>query len=58
MPPPRPTISTQFLLPPPPKNTHALLDIRLDSVRSLHRMDIFPIIVHISINEKNVKKLK
>ncbi|XP_048653465.1 caspase recruitment domain-containing protein 14 isoform X1 [Marmota marmota marmota] len=40
------------------ENTHALLDVRLDSVRSLHQMDIFPIIVHVSINEKNAKKLK
>ncbi|XP_047401912.1 caspase recruitment domain-containing protein 14 isoform X3 [Sciurus carolinensis] len=54
----RPTTLTRLLLPSPPKNTHALLDIRLDSVRGLHRMDIYPIIIHVSINEKNAKKLK
>ncbi|XP_008827192.1 caspase recruitment domain-containing protein 14 [Nannospalax galili] len=39
-------------------NTHALLDIRLDSVRVLHKMDIFPIIIHISVNEKMARKLR
>uniref|UniRef100_A0A8C5LAY6 Caspase recruitment domain-containing protein 14 n=1 Tax=Jaculus jaculus TaxID=51337 RepID=A0A8C5LAY6_JACJA len=39
-------------------NTHALLDVRLDSVHVLHRMDIFPIIIHISVNEKTGKKLR
>ncbi|XP_032097318.1 caspase recruitment domain-containing protein 14 isoform X3 [Sapajus apella] len=40
------------------KNIHALLDVRLDSVCALHRMDIFPIVIHISVNEKMAKKLK
>ncbi|KAI5764368.1 CARD14 [Gulo gulo luscus] len=40
------------------KNTHALLDIRLDSISALHRMEIFPIIIHIPINERAAKKLK
>lgn len=40
------------------KSTHALLDVRLDSVRVLHRMDIFPIIIHVSVNEKMAKKLR
>ncbi|KAM5216851.1 caspase recruitment domain-containing protein 14 isoform 4-T8 [Hipposideros larvatus] len=40
------------------KNTHALLDVRLDSVCALHRMDIFPIIIHISVNEKAARKLR
>ncbi|XP_074245137.1 caspase recruitment domain-containing protein 14 isoform X2 [Saimiri boliviensis] len=40
------------------KNIHALLDVRLDSVRALHRMDIFPIVIHVSVNEKMAKKLK
>ncbi|KAM5310130.1 caspase recruitment domain-containing protein 14 isoform 2-T2 [Glossophaga mutica] len=40
------------------KNTHALLDGRLDSVHALHRADIFPIIVHVSVNEKAARKLK
>lgn len=41
-----------------PQNTHALLDVQLDSVRVLHKMEIFPIIIHISINEKVAKKFK
>ncbi|KAB0366947.1 hypothetical protein FD755_020271 [Muntiacus reevesi] len=40
------------------KNTHALLDIQLDSVCVLHRMEIFPIIIHVSVNEKMAKKVK
>ncbi|KAM6175983.1 LOW QUALITY PROTEIN: caspase recruitment domain-containing protein 14 [Erethizon dorsatum] len=40
------------------KNTHALLDVRLDSVCVLHGMDIFPIIIHVSISEKTAKKLR
>ncbi|XP_059003307.1 caspase recruitment domain-containing protein 14 isoform X2 [Mustela lutreola] len=40
------------------KNTHALLDVRLDSICALHRMEIFPIIIHIPINERAAKKLK
>ncbi|XP_077022279.1 caspase recruitment domain-containing protein 14 [Tamandua tetradactyla] len=40
------------------RNTHALLDIRLDGVWALHRMEIFPIIVHVIVNEKAAKKLK
>ncbi|XP_049996160.1 caspase recruitment domain-containing protein 14 isoform X2 [Alexandromys fortis] len=39
-------------------STHALLDVRLDSVRVLHKMDIFPIIIHVSVNEKMAKKLR
>ena len=39
-------------------STHALLDVRLDSVRVLHRMDMFPIIIHVSVNEKTAKKLR
>ncbi|KAI5934053.1 Caspase recruitment domain-containing protein 14, partial [Manis javanica] len=39
------------------KNTHALLDVQLHSVHTLHRMEIFPIIIHISITEKAAKKL-
>ncbi|XP_053423835.1 caspase recruitment domain-containing protein 14 isoform X4 [Nycticebus coucang] len=40
------------------KNTHGLLDVRLDSVCALQRMEIFPIVVHVSVNEKAAKKLK
>uniref|UniRef100_A0A8C6HDZ3 Caspase recruitment domain-containing protein 14 n=1 Tax=Mus spicilegus TaxID=10103 RepID=A0A8C6HDZ3_MUSSI len=39
-------------------STHALLDVRLESVRVLHRMDMFPIIIHVSVNEKTAKKLR
>lgn len=45
-------------VPPPPQNTHALLDVRLDSIRALHAMEIFPIIVHVSVNEKAAKRLR
>lgn len=44
--------------PRPLQNTHALLDVRLDRVCVLHRMEIFPIIVHIPIHERAAKKLK
>ncbi|XP_045691996.1 caspase recruitment domain-containing protein 14 isoform X3 [Phyllostomus hastatus] len=40
------------------KNAHALLDGRLDSVRALHRADIFPIVVHVCVNEKAAKRLR
>ncbi|KAG8507494.1 Caspase recruitment domain-containing protein 14 [Galemys pyrenaicus] len=40
------------------KNTHALLDMGLDGVRALHGMDIFPIIIHVVINEKAARKLR
>ncbi|KAL0595546.1 Caspase recruitment domain-containing protein 14 [Plecturocebus cupreus] len=40
------------------KNIHALLDVRLNSVCALHKMDIFPIVIHVSVNEKMAKKLK
>lgn len=42
----------------PHQNTHALLDVRLDSIRALHAMEIFPIIVHVSVNEKAAKRLR
>lgn len=50
--------SPDSLPPPRPQNTHALLDVRLDRVCVLHRMRIFPIILHVSINEKVAKKLR
>ncbi|XP_074116449.1 caspase recruitment domain-containing protein 14 [Sminthopsis crassicaudata] len=40
------------------KNMHCLLDINLNCVQTLHRTEIFPIIVHIPVTEKNAKKLK
>lgn len=57
--PPRPKAhELNLLLYALPKSTHALLDVRLDSVRVLHKMDIFPIIIHVSVNEKTAKKLR
>lgn len=43
-------------LPSPLQNTHALLDVRLDSVCALHRMEIFPIIVHIPRQQEGSKE--
>ncbi|XP_053515991.1 caspase recruitment domain-containing protein 14 [Artibeus jamaicensis] len=40
------------------KNTHALLDGRLDCVRALHGADIFPIVLHVPVNEKAARKLR
>ncbi|KAM8999000.1 caspase recruitment domain-containing protein 14 isoform 2-T2 [Sarcophilus harrisii] len=40
------------------KNMHCLLDINLNCVQTLHRAEIFPIIIHIPVTEKNAKKLK
>ncbi|CAK6438592.1 unnamed protein product [Pipistrellus nathusii] len=40
------------------KSTHALLDVPLGSVRALHSMEIFPIVLHIVINEKAAKRLR
>ncbi|XP_067403321.1 caspase recruitment domain-containing protein 14-like [Emydura macquarii macquarii] len=40
------------------KNVHQLLDLGLTSVRALHAMGIYPILLLVSINEKNAKKLK
>ena len=51
-------LSKAHFSPHAPQNTHALLDIQLDSVSVLHRMEIFPIIIHVSINEKVAKKFK
>lgn len=54
----RPGGGLNLLLYALPKSTHALLDVRLDSVRVLHKMDMFPIIIHVSVNEKTAKKLR
>ncbi|XP_004374156.1 caspase recruitment domain-containing protein 14 [Trichechus manatus latirostris] len=40
------------------KGTHGLLDLGLASVRALHSREIFPIILHISTNEKTAKRLR
>ncbi|XP_054988273.1 caspase recruitment domain-containing protein 14-like [Sorex araneus] len=40
------------------KNVHAVLDVGVASARALHGMDIFPIILHVSINEKAAKRLR
>ncbi|KAF3817177.1 hypothetical protein GH733_011577 [Mirounga leonina] len=45
-------LGTQIMM-----NTHALLDIQLDSICALHRMEIVPIIIHIHI-KRAAKKLK
>ncbi|XP_030064465.1 caspase recruitment domain-containing protein 14 isoform X2 [Microcaecilia unicolor] len=40
------------------KNVHCLLDLSVDCVKALHRMELYPIILHIPVSEKNVKRLK
>ncbi|XP_026523051.1 caspase recruitment domain-containing protein 14 isoform X1 [Notechis scutatus] len=40
------------------KNVHAWLDLGLESVQELLAMDIYPIIILITIGEKNAKKIK
>nr|XP_033817534.1 caspase recruitment domain-containing protein 14 [Geotrypetes seraphini]XP_033817535.1 caspase recruitment domain-containing protein 14 [Geotrypetes seraphini]XP_033817536.1 caspase recruitment domain-containing protein 14 [Geotrypetes seraphini]XP_033817537.1 caspase recruitment domain-containing protein 14 [Geotrypetes seraphini]XP_033817538.1 caspase recruitment domain-containing protein 14 [Geotrypetes seraphini] len=40
------------------KNVHCLLDLSVDCVRALHRMELYPIVLHIPVSEKNAKKLK
>ncbi|XP_007886784.1 caspase recruitment domain-containing protein 14 [Callorhinchus milii] len=40
------------------KNVHCLLELSLDCVRQLHRMEIYPIVIVIHMCEKNNKKLK
>ncbi|KAM3846328.1 caspase recruitment domain-containing protein 14 isoform 3-T3 [Vipera latastei] len=40
------------------KNIHAWLDLGLESVQELLAMDIYPIIILITISEKNAKKIK
>ncbi|KAL7989550.1 hypothetical protein Chor_012216 [Crotalus horridus] len=40
------------------KNVHAWLDLGLESVQELLTMDIYPIIILITIGEKNAKKIK
>ncbi|XP_038597974.1 LOW QUALITY PROTEIN: caspase recruitment domain-containing protein 14 [Tachyglossus aculeatus] len=40
------------------KGTHCLLDLGLDCVRALLAAEIFPIVVHIPVSDKNAKKLK
>uniref|UniRef100_A0A7M4FJB2 Caspase recruitment domain family member 14 n=1 Tax=Crocodylus porosus TaxID=8502 RepID=A0A7M4FJB2_CROPO len=40
------------------KNVHGLLDVGPESVRALHAMDTYPIILLIALSEKNTKKLR
>lgn len=40
------------------KNVHCLLELSLDCVRQLHRVEIYPIVIVIRMCEKNTKKLK
>uniref|UniRef100_A0A6I8N593 Caspase recruitment domain family member 14 n=1 Tax=Ornithorhynchus anatinus TaxID=9258 RepID=A0A6I8N593_ORNAN len=41
-----------------PQGTHCLLDLGLDCVRTLLAAEIFPIVIHIPVGDKNAKKLK
>ncbi|XP_044839219.1 caspase recruitment domain-containing protein 14 isoform X4 [Mauremys mutica] len=40
------------------KDVHSLLDVGLERVRALHAAGIYPILLLVSISEKNAKKLK
>ncbi|XP_039356779.1 caspase recruitment domain-containing protein 14 isoform X4 [Mauremys reevesii] len=40
------------------KDVHSLLDVGLECVRALHAAGIYPILLLVSISEKNAKKLK
>ncbi|XP_067914346.1 caspase recruitment domain-containing protein 14 isoform X2 [Heterodontus francisci] len=40
------------------KNVHCLLELGLDCVRRLHKVEIYPIVIIIRLCEKNVKKIK
>ncbi|NXK48257.1 CAR14 protein, partial [Chauna torquata] len=45
-------------LPPLPKNVHGLLDVGLECVRPLHAMEMYPILLLVSVTEKSAKKLR
>ncbi|KAK1163803.1 caspase recruitment domain-containing protein 14-like [Acipenser oxyrinchus oxyrinchus] len=40
------------------KNAHCLLEVELDSVRRMHKAEIFPIIIFIVTSEKSARKLR
>ncbi|KYO37333.1 caspase recruitment domain-containing protein 14 isoform A [Alligator mississippiensis] len=40
------------------QNVHGLLDVGPESVRALHAMDTYPIILLVTLSEKNAKKLR
>uniref|UniRef100_A0A8D0H6T3 Caspase recruitment domain family member 14 n=1 Tax=Sphenodon punctatus TaxID=8508 RepID=A0A8D0H6T3_SPHPU len=40
------------------KNTHCLLDVGLESIQGLVAMEIYPIILLVTVGEKNAKKLR
>ncbi|XP_048411054.2 caspase recruitment domain-containing protein 14 [Stegostoma tigrinum] len=40
------------------KNAHCLLELGLDCVKQLHKVEIYPIVIVIRLCEKNIKKIK
>lgn len=50
-------LNTTFFLPRH-QGKHCLLEAELSCVKDLLRRDIYPIIIHVKISEKNVKKLR
>ncbi|XP_038633657.1 caspase recruitment domain-containing protein 14 isoform X2 [Scyliorhinus canicula] len=40
------------------KNAHCLLELGLDCVRRLHKVEIYPIVIVVRLCEKNIKKIK
>ncbi|XP_072339592.1 caspase recruitment domain-containing protein 14 isoform X2 [Scyliorhinus torazame] len=40
------------------KNAHCLLELGLDCVKRLHKVEIYPIVIVIRLCEKNIKKIK
>ncbi|XP_048467062.1 caspase recruitment domain-containing protein 14-like [Rhincodon typus] len=40
------------------KNAHCLLQLGLDCVKQLHKVEIYPIVIVIRLCEKNIKKIK
>ncbi|NXW58416.1 CAR10 protein, partial [Eurystomus gularis] len=40
------------------KNKHCLLELGVQSVRDLIRSEIYPIVIHVEVNEKNVRGLR
>ncbi|XP_043570743.1 caspase recruitment domain-containing protein 14 isoform X1 [Chiloscyllium plagiosum] len=40
------------------KNAHCLLELGLDCVKRLHKVEIYPIVIVIHLYEKNIKKIK
>ncbi|XP_069786183.1 caspase recruitment domain-containing protein 14 isoform X2 [Narcine bancroftii] len=40
------------------KNVHCLLELGLECVQQLHKVEIYPIVIVIHLSEKNIKKIK